>query len=80
MAANLIEELEVRHGAMKVSELTELLGLDDKHCEFSGFPRFVSLPISQRTVTSRLIFQRKTRDEDASFVSPPPRDFPTRYG
>jgi len=28
---NLIQELESRHGAMKVSELTELLGVDDKH-------------------------------------------------
>jgi len=28
---NLIQELEARHGAMKVSELTELLGVDDKH-------------------------------------------------
>lgn len=31
MAANLIEELEARHGAMKVCDLTELLGVDDKH-------------------------------------------------
>jgi excisionase family DNA binding protein len=28
---NLIQELEARHGAIKVSELTELLGVDDKH-------------------------------------------------
>ena len=31
MSHNLIQELESRHGAMKVSELTELLGVDDKH-------------------------------------------------
>jgi len=31
VAANLIEELEARHGAMKVCDLTELLGMDDKH-------------------------------------------------
>ena len=31
MSLNLIQELESRHGAMKVSELTELLGVDDKH-------------------------------------------------
>jgi len=31
VAANLIEELEARHGAMKVCDLTELLGVDDKH-------------------------------------------------
>lgn len=30
MSLNLIQELESRH-AMKVSELTELLGVDDKH-------------------------------------------------
>ena len=28
---NLIEQLESRTGAMKVSELCELLGVDDKH-------------------------------------------------
>ena len=28
---NLIEKLESRSGAMKVSELCELLGVDDKH-------------------------------------------------
>ncbi len=28
---NLVEQLEVRSGAMKVSELSELLGVDDKH-------------------------------------------------
>jgi len=28
---NLIEELESRRGAMKVSDLTQLLGVDDKH-------------------------------------------------
>ncbi len=28
---NLIEQLEARNGAMKVSELCELLGVDDKH-------------------------------------------------
>jgi excisionase family DNA binding protein len=28
---NLIEKLEARTGAMKVSELCELLGVDDKH-------------------------------------------------
>lgn len=28
---NLIEQLESRSGAMKVSELCELLGVDDKH-------------------------------------------------
>jgi excisionase family DNA binding protein len=31
VSLNLIEELESRHGAMKVSDLTELLGVDDKH-------------------------------------------------
>ena len=31
MSLNLIEKLESRHGAMKVSDLTELLGVDDKH-------------------------------------------------
>jgi excisionase family DNA binding protein len=31
VSQNLIQELEGRHGAMKVSELTELLGVDDKH-------------------------------------------------
>ena len=31
MSLNLIQELEARHGAMKVSDLTELLGVDDKH-------------------------------------------------
>ena len=31
MSLNLIQELESRHGAMKVSDLTELLGVDDKH-------------------------------------------------
>ncbi len=31
MSLNLIEELESRHGAMKVSDLTEILGVDDKH-------------------------------------------------
>lgn len=31
MSLNLIQELESRHGAMKVSELTEILGVDDKH-------------------------------------------------
>ena len=31
MSHNLIQELEARHGAIKVSELTELLGVDDKH-------------------------------------------------
>ena len=31
MSLNLIQELESRHGAMKVCELTELLGVDDKH-------------------------------------------------
>jgi excisionase family DNA binding protein len=31
VSLNLIQELESRHGAMKVSELTELLGVDDKH-------------------------------------------------
>ena len=31
MAANLIEELEARHGAMKVCDLTELFGVDNKH-------------------------------------------------
>ena len=31
MAANLIEELDARHDAMKVCDLTELLGVDDKH-------------------------------------------------
>lgn len=28
---NLVEKLESRNGAMKVSELCELLGVDDKH-------------------------------------------------
>lgn len=28
---NLIEQLEARRGAMKVAELCELLGVDDKH-------------------------------------------------
>lgn len=28
---NLVEQLEARNGAMKVSELSELLGVDDKH-------------------------------------------------
>lgn len=28
---NLIEQLEARNGAMKVAELRELLGVDDKH-------------------------------------------------
>ena len=28
---NLVEQLETRTGAMKVSELSELLGVDDKH-------------------------------------------------
>ncbi len=28
---NLIEQLEARRGAMKVTELCELLGVDDKH-------------------------------------------------
>jgi excisionase family DNA binding protein len=28
---NLVEQLEARNGAMKVSELCELLGVDDKH-------------------------------------------------
>jgi len=28
---NLIEKLEARNGAMKVAELCELLGVDDKH-------------------------------------------------
>lgn len=28
---NLIEQLEARSGAMKVAELCELLGVDDKH-------------------------------------------------
>lgn len=28
---NLIEQLEARNGAMKVAELCELLGVDDKH-------------------------------------------------
>jgi excisionase family DNA binding protein len=31
VSLNLIEKLESRHGAMKVSDLTELLGVDDKH-------------------------------------------------
>ena len=31
MSLNWIEERESRHGAMKVSDLTELLGVDDKH-------------------------------------------------
>ncbi len=31
MSLNLIQELEARRGAMKVSDLTELLGVDDKH-------------------------------------------------
>jgi excisionase family DNA binding protein len=31
MKLNLIEELESRRGAMKVSDLTQLLGVDDKH-------------------------------------------------
>ena len=31
MSLNLIQELESRHGAMKVCDLTELLGVDDKH-------------------------------------------------
>ena len=31
MSLNLIQELESRHGAMKVADLTELLGVDDKH-------------------------------------------------
>src|ERR1700679_2222643 len=31
VSLNLIQELESRHGAMKVSDLTELLGVDDKH-------------------------------------------------
>jgi excisionase family DNA binding protein len=31
VAGNLIEQLEERHGAMKVCDLTELLGVDDKH-------------------------------------------------
>jgi excisionase family DNA binding protein len=31
VSLNLIEELESRRGAMKVSDLTELLGVDDKH-------------------------------------------------
>ncbi|HKD60716.1 MAG TPA: helix-turn-helix domain-containing protein [Terracidiphilus sp.] len=28
---NLVEQLEARKGAMKVAELSELLGVDDKH-------------------------------------------------
>jgi excisionase family DNA binding protein len=28
---NLVEQLEARSGAMKVSELSQLLGVDDKH-------------------------------------------------
>ena len=31
VGVNLIEQLEARSGAMKVSELCELLGVDDKH-------------------------------------------------
>jgi excisionase family DNA binding protein len=31
VSLNLIQELESRHGAMKVADLTELLGVDDKH-------------------------------------------------
>jgi excisionase family DNA binding protein len=31
VSLNLIEELEARRGAMKVSDLTQLLGVDDKH-------------------------------------------------
>jgi excisionase family DNA binding protein len=31
VSLNLIQELEARRGAMKVSDLTELLGVDDKH-------------------------------------------------
>ena len=31
MNLNLIQELEARRGAIKVSDLTELLGVDDKH-------------------------------------------------
>jgi excisionase family DNA binding protein len=31
VSLNLIQELESRHGAMKVCDLTELLGVDDKH-------------------------------------------------
>jgi excisionase family DNA binding protein len=30
-SVNLIEQLEARKGAMKVAELCELLGVDDKH-------------------------------------------------
>jgi excisionase family DNA binding protein len=31
VSLNLIEQFESRQGAMKVAELTELLGVDDKH-------------------------------------------------
>lgn len=31
MNQNLIEELESRHGAIKVADLTKILGVDDKH-------------------------------------------------
>ncbi|MHB8391165.1 MAG: helix-turn-helix domain-containing protein [Acidobacteriaceae bacterium] len=31
MHLNLIEELETRQGAMKVADLTKILGVDDKH-------------------------------------------------
>jgi excisionase family DNA binding protein len=31
VAANLMEELEARHGTMRICDLTELLGVDDKH-------------------------------------------------
>jgi excisionase family DNA binding protein len=31
MNPNLIEQLEARHGAMRVADLTALLGVDDKH-------------------------------------------------
>ena len=31
MSLNLIQELESRHGAMKVADLTGRLGVDDKH-------------------------------------------------
>jgi excisionase family DNA binding protein len=31
MNPNLIEQLDARHGAMRVADLTALLGVDDKH-------------------------------------------------
>jgi hypothetical protein len=35
MNPNLIEQLEARHGAMRVADLTSLLGVDDKHGGFN---------------------------------------------